>query len=379
MILLAFGICKIAYFWFRVIRRLSLTLTQKLLLLPIPVLISAKFVLIRFMGGGHVFAPKLPCWILLTVGFLFGWELLAFMIMLLAEPIRCGAACFRKWKHWPPASRQREFRINMVLIAVGGLLALWALYGGICSPEIHQIQLHFPDLPPSADGLRMAVLADIHAGPTISANRVREFVRMTNAQKPDVVLIVGDFVDGTLVNAGPKIAPLRELAAPLGVFGVPGNHEYYSGYQMWKRYFQRLGVRMLQNEAVPLGDTGIRLAGVPDLASRSFREDQPRLEDTLKNASKSFTILLAHQPRKARDAARLGAKLQISGHTHGGMLPIMKTVVGLCNLGFVSGVYQVGSMKLVVSNGVGIWNGFPLRFGSPSEIILVTLCADKKK
>ena len=84
-------------------------------------------------------------------------------------------------------------------------------------------------------------------------------------------------------------------------------------------------------------------------------------------------ILGSHQPRLAREAAAHGVDLQVSGHTHGGMIAGVDRLVARFNEGFVSGLYTVGNMKLYVSNGAGIWNGFPIRIGVPSEIVLIRL------
>ena len=102
----------------------------------------------------------------------------------------------------------------------------------------------------------------------------------------------------------------------------------------------------------------------------------PDLKKTLHGIpAGDFILLLAHRPAQAKSAARSGISLQLSGHTHGGMIRGLDWVVAQFNGGFVSGLYEVNGMKLYVSNGTGIWNGFPIRLGRPAEITLITLSA----
>ena len=84
-------------------------------------------------------------------------------------------------------------------------------------------------------------------------------------------------------------------------------------------------------------------------------------------------LLLAHQPKPAAEAAKSGVALQVSGHTHGGMIVGIDRLVARFNAGFVAGSYRVGNLRLYVSRGSGIWNGFPIRLGVPSEITLLRL------
>ena len=83
-------------------------------------------------------------------------------------------------------------------------------------------------------------------------------------------------------------------------------------------------------------------------------------------------ILLTHRPSLARQAAKHGVALQFSGHTHGGMMPLLDRLVAAANGGMASGLYRRGETTVIVSNGSGIWGGYPLRLGRPAEILLVT-------
>ena len=138
---------------------------------------------------------------------------------------------------------------------------------------------------------------------------------------------------------------------------------------------------MLLNEAREFPN-GIHLAGTGDAVARKFFRNKGELkekfadfpEKALKNIPRDeFVIFLSHRPKTAEQSSLYGADLQLSGHTHGGMIRGFDLLVGIYNNNWVSGRYQVGNMTLLVSNGTWLWRGFPLRLGRPGEMLLVTL------
>ena len=192
-------------------------------------------------------------------------------------------------------------------------------------------------------------------------------------QKADLIFVVGDFVDGKVERIKDAAVPLNKLRARYGVFGVAGNHEYYSSYLPWKAVFESLGIKMLDNENVTL-PCNIAVAGVTDRAAKRYDLPMPDVKKAVKELSgKMPVILLAHRPDVVLQAAKYGVALQVSGHTHGGMAPVLRYFVKRANKGFVSGMYKVKDTALIVSNGSGIWNGFPVRLGAPAEIVVITL------
>ena len=258
---------------------------------------------------------------------------------------------------------------------MAAVLATVGMVGGTAVPRVREEAIAVNHLPEGADGLTVAVLADLHVDGITRADRIRKIVERTNALNPDIVIIAGDFVDGTVPVHGDDLRPLADLKARYGVFGVPGNHEYYSGYEEWMEFLPTLGIRMLHNEHVLTGEGGaVVLAGVTDPVAGIMGREEPDIRKALAGApEKGVRILASHQPRLAPEAAEHGVDLQVSGHTHGGMIAGIDRLVARFNEGFVSGLYTVGDMKLYVSNGAGIWNGFPIRIGVPSEIVLIRL------
>jgi len=174
------------------------------------------------------------------------------------------------------------------------------------------------------------------------------------------------------------VAALRGLHAPDGVFVIPGNHEYFFDEPAWMRHFTGLGMRPLENSHTVIARRGAQLvlAGVTDLSASQAGYPMPDLARALNGAPPGApVILLDHQPRNARAAAAQGVALQLSGHTHGGLIVGLDRIFALANAGFVSGLYDVGGMQLYVNNGTALWGGLALRLGKPSELTRITLRA----
>ena len=346
--------------------------------LSVPVLAACfKYQIIHWLGGPMFFAPDLPAWILLPAAWGYAVVFLLFFGLLALEIVRLAVLLISVCRKELPEVRaeyaRRFLKISLILVMAAVLLASAGVICGTSHPAVRELNLSFGHLPPEADGLRIAVLADIHADRVTRAVHIQRIVDSTNALKPDLIVILGDFVDGTVEQRGRELLPLRKLQAKHGVFAVPGNHEYYSGYADWMKYLSSIGIRMLENAHFRL-PSGIWLVGVTDPAALRVGGTVPDLKKALRGIPESaFMLLLAHRPAQAQEAAGNGIAMQLSGHTHGGMIRGIDWIVAQFNGGFVSGLYDVNGMKLYVSNGTGIWNGFPVRLGRPSEITLLRL------
>lgn len=374
--ILIFGALLAVYVFCRAVLPLRLKWGWKLLLALVAAVAAFKFHLLHLFGGPMFFSPVLPEGVLLAAAWLFSVLFLFFFLLLAADMVRMlyllVLFCLRR-------KRTERFRVignrvNLVLLLLSVVLATVGIIGGTSVPEIREETVLVGHLPEEADGMTVAVLADLHVDGITRADRVRKIVQRTNALNPDVVVIAGDFVDGTVPVHGDDLRPLAELKSRYGVFGVPGNHEYYSGYEEWMGFLPTLGIRMLANEHVVTGGGSVVLAGVTDPVAGMMGQERPDIGKALAGSpAGAVRILASHQPRLAPEAARHGVDLQLSGHTHGGMVAGIDRIVARFNEGFVSGLYTVGPMKLYVSNGAGIWNGFPVRIGVPAEIVLIRL------
>lgn len=191
-----------------------------------------------------------------------------------------------------------------------------------------------------------------------------------------MIVVTGDMIDGSPEARFSDIEPLGQLRAEDGVFAVTGNHEYYFGAENWIQTFEKLGLQFLNNAGyrISRGRDSLYLSGVTDAVAPSYGLPGPDLSMALKSSRPGETvILLDHRPENAVQAAESGVNLQLSGHTHGGMIAGLDRLIASANNGFVSGLYEAGALELYVSNGSGIWNGFPFRLGKPAEITLIIL------
>ncbi len=279
----------------------------------------------------------------------------------------------------PPDGRDQSRRLFLArAVAITAGVAAVSLVGtGVGSamgpPVLKRVQIPLTRLPRRSDGLRIALVSDIHLGPLRGVSHTRRVVDMVNGLGADLVAIVGDLVDGSVAELGPAAAPLRDLRSRHGAYFVTGNHEYYSGHEAWYEEIARIGVRTLRNEWLEIAG-GIDLAGVNDITGNSFG-DRPDFEKALAGRDPSRpVVMLAHQPAQAFEAAKHGVDLQLSGHTHGGQMVPFNLVVRLAQQPVVSGLGTVDGMPVYVTNGAGFW-GPPVRVGAPPDITLVELRA----
>jgi predicted MPP superfamily phosphohydrolase len=166
------------------------------------------------------------------------------------------------------------------------------------------------------------------------------------------------------------------LRARHGVFFVTGNHEYFSDAPSWTNELARLGIRVLRNERVTIGQgtDSFELAGVDDPSAGRHGGLSPEAAVARALEGRDTTrelVLLAHQPRSLLDAAGFGVGLQLSGHTHGGQMWPFGYLVRLTQP-FVAGLHRHAESQIYVSRGTGYW-GPPMRLGEPAEITHVTL------
>ena len=263
---------------------------------------------------------------------------------------------------------------SLAVLMVAVCSTVYGVYQGTRIPDVVYHDVRIKGLGQDLDGLKVAMLVDIHVGSVNRREFVRAVVEKTNALSPDVILIPGDFVDGQVRNRSGDLEPLRDLRAPYGVFAVTGNHEYYYDLEGWLETIAGFGVKWLENEHVMIerGSSQLAVAGVPDPTGGN-RNTIRALEGIPDGTP---IILMDHQPRFAHENARLGVTLQLSGHTHGGQMPGVRQLVARANGGYVRGWYDVGGMKLYNSPGTSQWDGFIIRLFDPSEISLFTLRAE---
>lgn len=240
--------------------------------------------------------------------------------------------------------------------------------------EVREVPVKLARLPRALSGTTLVQITDLHVGPTIGRRFVEGVVEKANLLKPDLVAITGDLVDGSVPALRGIVEPLARLRARFGTFFVTGNHEYYTGVEPWVAELARMGIRVLDNERVSVGDAAASfdLAGVPDPTSGRYLDRPPDLAKALAGRDpEREVVLLAHQPKAIAEAAKLGVGLQLSGHTHGGQIWPFSAVVALTQP-YLAGFHRHGDTYVYVSCGTGYW-GPPVRLGAPAEITRIVL------
>ena len=278
----------------------------------------------------------------------------------------------------------QKYSIAVILI-LSGFLAAWGEYCAVRPPAVKTSAVTIPGLPDAFDGFRIVYISDLHISRTSSKLYLWTAVCRANAVHPDLILLGGDLGDLKPNEIRPNMHQLGDLHAKYGVYSSPGNHEYFRGFEEWIEFLDSVGIETLLNRHVAIEKDGAQLviAGLPDRMDGNkwyVGREKPDLDKTLAGAPEGApVVLLSHQPRFARDYAKYGIALQLSGHTHGGMIAGLPAyMVKLANKGFVSGKYQVDGMTLYVSNGAGLWNGFLFRLDVPSEISEIILRKPEK-
>ncbi|MBC7659813.1 MAG: metallophosphoesterase [Chitinophagaceae bacterium] len=270
---------------------------------------------------------------------------------------------------------EATFGFSVLALVIG----FWRARRG---PSTRIVPIQLETLPPELNGFKIVQISDLHIGPTIHKPYVDHVVDKTNALDPDLIVLTGDLVDGTLKSLKYHAAPLGRLKAKYGVYLILGNHDYYSGADAWTEEFRSLGMTVLLNshDIIRVRGKDFMLAGVLDPAvtgfSKTLKPDPSLARGPTETSKDMFRILLAHNPKLAPEAAHAGFHLQISGHTHAGQFIPWTWIIKMVHKPHYAGLSEEGAMVVYVSAGTGSW-GPPLRFGTSPELTLLELQTQK--
>jgi predicted MPP superfamily phosphohydrolase len=309
------------------------------------------------------------------------------LVRLGAWTLRAVAEVIRGPSEFPVDPARRLFFARAAAGAAVATVVGVTAYGtrnALQEPRIREVGVRLERLPRGLDGFTIAQITDLHVGPTIRGKDVKRVVEITNGIKPDLIAITGDLVDGGVDRLRDYTEHLAGLKAKYGIYFVTGNHEYYSGVLDWMEELTRLGIRVLRNERVCIGDKGaggasFDLAGIDDHQAQRFGNGHRLDLDAAlegRDTDRSL-VLLAHQPRTSLvgQAVRGGVELQISGHTHGGQIFPFTLIAGTA-FPYLNGLYtheeEGATGQVYVSPGTGYW-GPPMRLGTRAEVAKVVL------
>lgn len=229
-------------------------------------------------------------------------------------------------------------------------------------------------LPPAFAGLKVAVLTDIHHGPYLSRKRVRRIVELANTQTPDVTVILGDIVHRDARYIRPAWAELSRLRAPLGVYSVLGNHDYWEGASETRQAMAEAGVTDATQRASPLERQGQRiyLVGLDDVW-----EGHADLTATMRQVGPNdIALVITHNPDAFMQQWDVRARVWFAGHTHGGqvVLPWLMPPVVPSQYGQTlrAGWVERDGCRIYVSRGLGCITP-PLRLNCRPELPVIEL------
>ena len=260
------------------------------------------------------------------------------------------------------------------LWSMAGSLGIIGLALGVGSYEFNHpkvITLNLTtDKPLQNKELKIVAVSDLHLGISINKKNLQDYVELINAQKPDVVLLCGDLNDRSMVPLIRQnmVEEFRNIRAPLGVFAVNGNHEYYTEKpNAMAEFLKTAGITVLR-DSVCLVDSNFYIVGRDD-RTNTHRKD---LSDLVVGLDKNLPrILMDHQPFRLEQAEQNDSDFQFSGHTHNGQIfPGNLIVRSIYELGY--GYLKKGNTNYYVSSGLGLW-GPQYRIGSRSELVVISL------
>lgn len=254
-----------------------------------------------------------------------------------------------------------------------------------------QVVIRIPNLPEALKGTTIAMISDIHSSVFMTRDDMERYVKALNGMGADLAIVAGDFVNSKLGEVYPFAEAFSALRAPLGVYGVTGNHDYYTGrIEEVAKEVEACGIKLLRNANIPIEKNGEKLwlLGVDDADIydvRAYIDNGRTQRGTIENMMSSIPsgapkVFLCHKPYPFEEYASLGMDLMLSGHTHGGQVVIAQ--LDHVNLSFatlasryVAGLYRARTNRaaqLYVSRGVGTV-GLPLRLNCPPEVTRIVL------
>lgn len=211
--------------------------------------------------------------------------------------------------------------------------------------------------------IRVVAISDLHLGYTIGSHELKRWVKMINKENPDIVVISGDLIDNNVqvVDDMDLDKIIRNINAPLGVYGCLGNHEYISGLDESISFYHKSDIILLRDESVEVVNN-FTLIGRDDVSNSERQSLSTIMADINDN---DFKLLLDHQPRNLEESEKAKIDLQISGHTHNGQV-FPFSIVAESIFEIAHGMLQKGLTKIYVTSGLGIWGG-KFRIGTQSE------------
>jgi uncharacterized protein len=277
-----------------------------------------------------------------------------------------------KWK--------KRVRVALAIVPLGlAILVFWSIFIEPDRLLVRQQTIQIENWPKELNDLKIAVISDIHAGGWfVEDKKLRLIVERTNQLQPELIVILGDYMSGEgwmSHRVEPEIfaAVLKDFRAPLGVYSVLGNHDWWWDGPRVRRGLEANGIKVLDDEVAEVKGRGssVWLAGLADLWTRP-----QHIKTTIAKIPENEPVVaLTHNPDIFPNVPQR-VQLLLAGHTHGGQVrfPIIGTVIEPSDFGqrYVRGHVFENNHHLFVTTGIGT-SILPVRFGVPPEIVLLTV------
>lgn len=319
----------------------------------------------------HTKSSLLSEWIYRIGAFWLAFMLYFALTLLVFDLIRLADYFF----HFLPEMTQLfRFRLGLATVVFVSIIVINGHINAL-NTRIREISLTIPKKVNGNKQMKIVMASDIHLGALIGENREAKLVRIINKQNPDLVLLCGDLVDGDIApvlrkNLGKH---LQEIKSGMGVFAIPGNHEYIGGIQKTLPYLKSINIKLLRDSVLILPN-GVQLIGRDDKDNRQMGEANRRrtLKELMTGIDKSApVVVMNHQPFNLDEAVAEDVDLHLSGHTHHGQLwPLSYITKAVFELSW--GYLKKGNTNFYVSSGFGSW-GPPVRIGNTPEVVVFNL------
>lgn len=293
---------------------------------------------------------------------------------------------------------QKTLRIIFLFFSFAGIsLAIWSFIIELNRLVVRNYELKVSNWSPKLNDFKIVAISDIHGGSNfVDEAKIRQIVIEANVQNPDIIVLLGDYISEEAFNHTKLKMPmeviaenLKGLQAKYGVYAIMGNHNEGYDSQIIRRELERIGCRVLEDEAISIKKDGdeIRLLGVVDgLLHGSWSQNNTAAKSALsKLASKSGKIIiLTHNPNALnylteQQSVDPEVVLFLAGHTHGGQVrfPIIGAPLVPTEFGqkYASGFVRDKGIDIFITPGIGT-SIIPVRFGVPPEISVLNITAE---
>lgn len=322
------------------------------------------------------FSPSwLPIWLNDAVARLGAYWMGFFAFSLVLLALMDAIRVVSRWLQLIPPGPITPLGIKLL-----GSLVLALALGGVVygawrarTPVVTEYAVTLPKAAGERKDLHVVLVSDTHFGSVLGISRVRQMVDLVNSLEPDLILLAGDIVDDDFrpFVVHDMAAELNRLEAPLGTYGVLGNHDpYHEDPAAFRAQMERAGIHLLVDEWVKVADSFYVVGRSDSSLSRYTGEPAVPLSEVLTGVDPTLPILLMdHRPDRLEEAQAAGVDLQVSGHTHRGQIfpgSLITSRVFAVDWGYLKRGYSF----FVVSSGYGTW-GPPIRIGSTPEVVSI--------